>query len=103
MVNPNKAEEIAQAVRHAIDSIPPLESTTLEVDDTGIYSTESGGKKWWHVPITPNPWPMRMYPLYEVLAEIEGALQDEQGLDILLFAGEPTEIISAEPTLNVSR
>ncbi len=99
MANSNKADEIAQAVRQVIASVPPLEATTMEVDDTGIYSTENGGKKWWHVPIIPNPWPHRMYALYEVLAEIEGVLQDEQDLDILLFAGEPTEKISAQPSV----
>lgn len=44
---------------------------------------------WWRVPIRPSQWPERVFPLYEVLAEIEDELRDNNHLDILLSLGEP--------------
>ena len=47
---------------------------------------------WWRVPLIPQPWPERLSPIYEVLAEIEGDIQDDHGLDILLSLGEPVNV-----------
>ncbi len=91
MTDRNKANEVAQSVRAVIAQAPPFNGMTLDVDANGIYSTVSGDQTWWRVPVIPRPWPHRMYALYEALAEIEGVLQDEQGLDIILFPGELAE------------
>lgn len=96
MTDRNKANEVAQSVRAVIAQSPPFDNMTLDVDANGIYSTISGDQTWWRVPVIPRPWPHRMYALYEALAEIEGVLQDEQGLAIILFPGEPTEAGPAE-------
>lgn len=89
MNDPVQSKAIAQLVRDAIHRIPPFDGMTLDVDESGIYATQMPGKVWWRVPIIAIPEPTRMFKLYEALAEIEGILQDEQGLDILLFAGDP--------------
>ena len=99
MVNVTKSD-VAKFVRDAITLVPPLEGTRLEVDENKIYYTVVDGTKWWRVPIIPTPVPRRRFALYEVMAEIEGVLQDEQGLDILLVSGEPAEDDLAESVLN---
>ena len=91
MTDRKQAIEVANFVREAIAAAPPFDDMTLDVDENGIFSTISGDKAWWRVPVIPHPWPERMYALYEALAEVEGMLQDEQGLDIILFPGEPAE------------
>lgn len=87
------AHEVADAVRDVLAATPPFEGIDLRVDENGIIATDVGGQKWWRVPVTASPFPRRLSLLYEALAEIEGVLQDERGLDILLFVadeGTPT-------------
>ena len=91
--------EIAQFVRDAITCVPPLEGTSLTVDEEGIYGTQINGETWWHVPVVPNSVPRRMYPLYEVFSEIEEVLQNERGMDILLFGGDIPGKMPPEPAL----
>jgi hypothetical protein len=91
--------EIARQVREAITQVPPLEGTTLEVDEKGIYSSIVGDKRWWRVPLIPRPYPRRLFPLYEVMAEIEEQLRDLNSDDILLFAGDFTQTTPAEPVI----
>lgn len=92
-------QEVAQWVRESIQSVPAFEGMKLEVDEADIHATEVGGQTWWRVPVIPTPWPHRMFALYEALAEIEGHLQNERGLDILLFPGDPAKTEQAEPAL----
>ncbi|MBC7528163.1 MAG: hypothetical protein H7308_11500 [Chthonomonadaceae bacterium] len=84
--------EVAQKVRDAINALPTFEGLTLEVEEQGIYANEVGGQTWWRVPVLPHPAPYRMSRLYEALAEIEGYLQEEQNLDILLFVSDFEEV-----------
>ncbi len=82
---------VAQQVREAIALVPPLENMTLEVDEQGIYASSVGGQHWWRVPLIPSPYPHRLFPLYEVMAEIEEKLRSENHTNIILFAGDFTE------------
>lgn len=91
-MNQSEVKDIAQRVRESIMSLPPFAGLQLEVDEAGIVSNNVGGKIWWRVPIVATPWPQRMSPLYEALAEIEGHLQDERGYDILLYPEEASLI-----------
>ena len=91
--------EMAQQVRDAISSVPPLKGVHLDVNPNGIFGTDVAGKTWWRVPLVASPRPRRLTALYEVLAEIEEVLQDERGLDILLFVGPPIETETPEPAL----
>ena len=82
------AQEVAEAVRESIAATPPFEGIHLSVNENGVIATNVGGQIWWRVPITPSPFPRHLSPLYEALAEIEGVLQDERGMDILLFVAD---------------
>jgi hypothetical protein len=88
-------KQIAQLVRESIAVLPAFEGMQIEVDEAGITASNVGEKIWWRVPIVPSPWPKRMSALYEALAEIEGHLQDERGLDILLYPGDASVVKSA--------
>lgn len=81
-------QEVADAVRESIAATPSFDGTSLTVDENGIIATDVGGQTWWRVPVIPTPFPRYLSPLFESLAEIEGVLQDERGLDILLFAAD---------------
>ena len=96
MTDRNKTQQIAQAVREAIAQIPPFESMTLDVDELGIVLHGERQQGMVACSCYSTPWPKRMYALYEALAEVEGILQEERGLDVLLFPGEPSEKVAAE-------
>jgi hypothetical protein len=84
--------EIAAQVRAAIAQVKPLAGIELEVDEPGIYASTVGNQVWWRVPIVPHPYPERLFPLYEVLTEIEEQLRNGEqhkiAPNIILFAGD---------------
>ena len=62
----------------------------------GIKVSVLGGeirrqKGFWYVPILPTSQPRKMYAYYEALAEVEGKLDDNDGLDVLLVPVIPEE------------
>lgn len=90
-------QNIASQVRQAITQVPPVNGMVLEVNEQGIYTYQIGSQHWWKVPIIAHPFPQRLFPLYELLAEIEELLQSNN-LNIILFAGdfgEETSVASA--------
>lgn len=90
-------QNIADQVRQAIAQVPPVNSMVLEVDEQGIYTYQIGNQRWWKVPIIACPFPQRLFPLYELMAEIEELLQSNN-LNVILFAGdfgEETSVASA--------
>ena len=76
-----------------------LRASELDVNTKSIYGTDIAGVTWWRVPIIAKPEPRRLTAVHEYLAEVEGILQDERGLDILLFVGAPFESETPEPAL----
>lgn len=44
---------------------------------------------WWYVPIQSASTPKRSYPYYEILAEMEEALEQEDHLDVILVPVYP--------------
>lgn len=90
-------QNIANQVREAIAQVPPINGMVLEVDEQGIYTYEIGNQRWWKVPLIAHPFPQRLFPLYELMAEIEEQLQSNNQ-NIILFAGdfgEETSVVSA--------
>ena len=88
-------QNVARLVREAISQVPPLSGITMEVEEKGIYSYQISNQFWWKVPIIPHPFPARLFPLYEVMAEVEEWLRDKNVNNIILFAGDFTEEASA--------
>ena len=87
-------------MREAIASVPPLEKRPfLRFNTQSIYATDISGVTWWRVPVIATPEPRRLTAAHEYLAEVEGVLQDERGLDILLFVGNPVEAEAPETAL----
>src|SRR2546430_2591495 len=70
--------EIAAAVREAITHVPPLANITLEVLDEGIFPSSVADQTWWRVPVVASPAPERLFPVYELLAEIQQHLRDQK-------------------------
>lgn len=50
---------------------------------------------FWYVPILPTTQPRKMYAYYEALAEVEGKLDENDGLDVLLVPAIPEEAAAA--------
>jgi hypothetical protein len=63
----------------------------LEVDE-GRVRQQNG---YWYVPIRPSAEPPRMFEYYEVLAEVEEALEEQDQLQIQLVPSEPLEEAAA--------
>jgi len=46
---------------------------------------------WWHVPVRPSRRLPRISPYYELLAEVEEEIDEQQGLNVLLVPTLPDE------------
>ena len=89
---PQVLKKVCDAIkRHAPHdfSLHILERGVRRLEDSSLERTVL----WWHVPVYPDPAPKDPYQYYDALAEIEGDLQDEQGLDIALL---PASVQQAE-------
>ena len=83
------AEQVADKVRPYLEGRVVNGKIRLSVDNEDIwYSHDSG---YWRVPIRPSIWPRPTFPYYEELADIEDAIQENEGLKISLASGEPVE------------
>jgi hypothetical protein len=87
--------EIASYVREAIAKVPPLDNMALYVDEPRIYESAVGNQLWWRVPIVPRPSPERLFPLYEVMAEVQQRLRAESHDNIILFAADVDDTVAA--------
>lgn len=78
--------EVAQKVRQYVAG-RDVDGVKLEVIESGIYKTDN----WWRVPVRPSAWSERLFSYYEALADIEATIQENEGLNILLSSGAPSE------------
>jgi hypothetical protein len=87
-MNPGLSDvEIARRVEHAIRKQVPKRlraKLKLRILRHGIQREDD----WWYVPICPGPT-VRGYIYYDMLATIEGQLQDEEKLNVLLVPVRP--------------
>lgn len=60
-----------------------LGGITLEVLDQGVRHEES----WWYVPVRPSQEPAKRYQYYEALADVEGELEEQEKLTVVLIPG----------------
>jgi hypothetical protein len=83
MSKPNK-RTVADAVRKYIKDRHPG-GATLEVVEQDVREE----KYWWYVPVRPSVEPVKRYEYYETLADVEGELQDNEHLTVLLVPAAP--------------
>ena len=53
-------------------------------------------RNFWYVPVMPDSQPRKMHAYYEALAEVEGALEENDHLDVLLVPTVPEEAIVSQ-------
>jgi GNAT superfamily N-acetyltransferase len=87
---PRKRSRVAALVRERLRQ-HRLGDVTLDVIEEEIYEWE----RCWRVPVRPSAEPPRTYEYYEVLAEVEAALEEEDKLQIHLVSSEPLEEMAA--------
>jgi hypothetical protein len=83
-------ERVVQLVRARLRPHHPG-GVDLDVDEDRVR-WQNG---YWYVPIRPSAEPPRMFEYYEVLAEVEEALEEDDKLQIQLVPGEPLEDAAA--------
>ena len=77
-------QEVAARVRPYVTE-RHIGDITLQVDDARIHLRNG----YWNIPIRPSHWPDPLFPYYEVLAEIEDQVQENEGLKVTFASGEP--------------
>ena len=78
------AKAVAQTVREYLRDQHPS-GLTLEVVEAEVIKIDY----WWQVPVRPSAWPEKTFELYDTLAEVETAIQEDKHLNILLAPTEP--------------
>lgn len=77
-------KEIVEIVaRYLKDKHPG--GATLEALAQGVRHEQD----WWYVPVRPSVEPARRYEYYEVLADVEAALEESEHLTVLLLPLAP--------------
>lgn len=77
------AEIVEIVARYLKDKHPG--GVTLEALTQGVRHEQD----WWYVPVRPSFEPPRQYEYYEALADVEGALEDEENLTVLFLPTAP--------------
>ena len=80
-------KSVAQAVRERIQEEHPG-GATLEVIEQNVHWQDG----FWHVPVKISEEPRRKYQFYEVLADAEENLDENEHLKVLLVPVYPDEI-----------
>jgi hypothetical protein len=70
---------VAEAVRKYLEDRHPS-GLTLEVDEQGVRQEQY----WWYVPVRPSQEPPKLFEYYEALAEVEGEIEENENLTVLL-------------------
>jgi len=86
---------IAELVREQLER-QDLDGITIEVQTNRIRRQG----KYWYVPVLPSKQPPKMYAYYEVLAEVEATIEENEDLQVFLVPVIPVE---AEPEAPVTQ
>lgn len=79
-------KEIAEIVGRYLKGKHPG-GVTLEALAQGVRHEQD----WWYVPVRPSVEPARCYEYYEVLADVEAALEESEHLTVLLLPSTPAD------------
>ncbi len=80
-------KDVGEIVQKYLEEQEYAEGFSVSVLDSEIRR-ERG---FWYVPVMPNVQPRKIYAYYEALAEVEGKLDENDGLDVLLVPTIPEE------------
>ena len=72
-------QSVAQTVRQYLHGRHP-DGVTLDVIEPSIRKEEF----WWYVPVRPSTEPRKRYEYYEILADVEAELEENEQLKVLL-------------------
>lgn len=62
-----------------------LGDIALTLDEVRIHLRNG----YWNIPVRPSHWPNPLFPYYEMLADIEDKVQENEGLKVTIASGEP--------------
>jgi hypothetical protein len=79
-------ERVLQLVREQLELHHPG-GITLDVVPDGLRRQD----EYWYVPVRPSAQPPKTYEYYEVLAEVESTLEENEQLQVLLVPIIPEE------------
>jgi hypothetical protein len=91
-------EQVAQLVRARLQGQHPGGVTIDVVDD--LIRQENGS---WRVPVRPSAQPPRIFEYYEVLADVETELSENERLNVWLVPTMPEEAGSDDKSLTPPR
>ena len=77
-------QDVIKTVREALARHPRKE-WDVDILEEGVRQEDD----WWYIPVCPRGETARSIHYYDLLAEVEGDLQDEMGLNILLIPSSP--------------
>ena len=72
------AHEVAEKVRKYLKDCHPGGITLTVVEDE-VYPVDT----WWRVTLSPSAEPPHLFELYEALADVETALLENEGINVL--------------------
>ncbi len=84
-------KDVAQIVQRYLQAQEHPEGITSRVQEQGIH--RQGG--FWYVPFLPSAEPHNLYAYFEVLAEVETLLDENDHLDILFVPLIGEEVAAA--------
>jgi uncharacterized protein (DUF433 family) len=93
--HPTDRARIAELVREQL-ARQDLDGITIEVQPDRVRRQD----EYWYVPVLPSRQPPKMYAYYEVLAEVEATIEENEELQVFLVPVIPTE---AEPEAPVKQ
>jgi hypothetical protein len=91
MKQPTKAA-VADLVRKYIQDRHPG-GATLEVVDQDVRKE----RHWWCVPVRPSIEPSRRYEFYEVLADVETEMAENERVTVFLVPAAADAVVSHSP------
>jgi hypothetical protein len=86
-------ERIVQLVSEQLQRHHPG-GVTLQVEPEGVRQRDA----YWYVPVRPSAQPPKVFEYYEVLAEVEATIEENEQIDVFLVPVVPEEAVEEPGT-----